>query len=163
MATPRGWTISGFLRRTALFCAAAKMLLNLGLGFAFAGKSTLWTDAGVDQNFQRQLGAIGPYEFQRKFIWTNPLVPCFQGKSVWTDGPESLSKFPSRLVLVHRFQFGEGARGLCRDGSTRLVALAQHAVAPGNISFAQAQATFRRLFVLRGSAEQTLCTSASRL
>ena len=30
-------------------------------------KSTLWTDAGVDQNFQRDLGAIGPYE---KFVWT---------------------------------------------------------------------------------------------
>ena len=27
-------------------------------------KSTLWTDAGVDQNFQRDLGAIGPYESQ---------------------------------------------------------------------------------------------------
>ena len=36
-----------------------------------AEKSTLWTDTGVDQNFQRDLGAIGPYKFQRKFVWTN--------------------------------------------------------------------------------------------
>ena len=33
-------------------------------------KSTLWTDTGADQNFQRDLGAIGPYEFQGKFVWT---------------------------------------------------------------------------------------------
>ena len=49
---------------------------------------TLWTDTGVDQNFQTDLGAIGPYEP----IWTNPLLPCFQGKAVWTNGPESSSK-----------------------------------------------------------------------
>ena len=28
-------------------------------------KSTLWTDTGVDQNFQRDLGAIGPYEISQ--------------------------------------------------------------------------------------------------
>ena len=28
-----------------------------------SGKSTLWTDTGLDQNFQGDLGAIGPYEF----------------------------------------------------------------------------------------------------
>ena len=25
-------------------------------------------------------------------MWTNPLVPCFQGRYVWTNGPESSSK-----------------------------------------------------------------------
>ena len=48
-------------------------------------KSTLWTHAGVDQNFRR-LGAIGLCK------WNNPLVPCFQGKSVWTNRAESLPK-----------------------------------------------------------------------
>ena len=32
------------------------------LCLAITEKSTLWTNAGVDQNFQRDLGAIGPYE-----------------------------------------------------------------------------------------------------
>ena len=32
-----------------------------------AEKSALWTDAGVDQNFQRDLVGIGPCEFQGKF------------------------------------------------------------------------------------------------
>ena len=41
-------------------------------------KSTLWTDTGVDQNFQGDLGAIGPYEFQGKFIWTNGPFAFFQ-------------------------------------------------------------------------------------
>ena len=50
------------------------------------GKSTLWTDAGVDQNFQRDLGAIGPYELQVKSVWTNPLMPCFQGKYPEEEG-----------------------------------------------------------------------------
>ena len=43
----------------------------------FRGRGTLWIDAGVDQNFQRDLGAIGPHEFQGTFVWTNPSVPCF--------------------------------------------------------------------------------------
>ena len=30
--------------------------------------------------------------FQGKSVLTNPLVPCFQGKSDWTNGPERLSK-----------------------------------------------------------------------
>ena len=59
-----------------------------------AEKSTLWTNTCVDQNFQRDLGAIGPYQFQEKSVWTNPSVPCFPGKSVWTNGAESLSKVP---------------------------------------------------------------------
>ena len=56
------------------------------------GGSTLCTDAGVDQNFQRDSGAIGPYELQGTSVCTNPLVPCFQGESVWTNGAESLTK-----------------------------------------------------------------------
>ena len=43
--------------------------------FLKSGKSTLWTDAGVDQNFPRDLGAIGPYGFQTKFVWTNGPFP----------------------------------------------------------------------------------------
>ena len=31
----------------------------------------LCTDARVDQNFQRDLGAIGPYPFQEKSVWTD--------------------------------------------------------------------------------------------
>ena len=30
------------------------------------GKCTLWTNAGVDQNFQRDLRAVGPYEFEKE-------------------------------------------------------------------------------------------------
>ena len=61
---------------------------------AHVEKSSLWTDTSVGQNFQKDLGAIGPYECQENFVWTNPLVSCYHGKSVWTDGPESLSKVP---------------------------------------------------------------------
>ena len=69
--------------------------------WGFSEKSTLWTYAGADQNFQRDLGIIGPYEFQGKFVWTNLLVPRFQGKSVWTNGPESSQKSSPRLAVVH--------------------------------------------------------------
>ena len=45
-----------------------------------AREELLWTNAGVDQNFQTNLGAIDPYEFQGKFVWTNGShMPCFQG------------------------------------------------------------------------------------
>ena len=47
----------------------------------------LWTDAGIDQNFQRDLGAFGPYEFHWKSIWANPLVPSFSGKIRAHQGP----------------------------------------------------------------------------
>ena len=33
-----------------------------------------------------------PSEFQRRSVLTNALVPRLQGKSVWTDGPESSSR-----------------------------------------------------------------------
>ena len=55
---------------------------------------TLWTDAGVDQNYQRDLGATGPYALQGKLVWTNPMEPCFQGKCVWTKDHESGMKKP---------------------------------------------------------------------
>ena len=32
------------------------------------------TDLWTDTSFQRDLGAMGPYEFQQKSVWTNPLV-----------------------------------------------------------------------------------------
>ena len=50
-------------------------------------KSTLWTDAGVDQNFQTDLGAIGPYEFQGKFVWTNGPFAFFSLKTCMEQWP----------------------------------------------------------------------------
>ena len=38
------------------------------------------------------MGAIGPYEFQGKFVWTNGTFALFSGKFVWTNGAESSSK-----------------------------------------------------------------------
>ena len=60
--------------------------------FFGTGKSTLWTNAGQDRNFQRTLSAIGPYQFRGKFVWTNHWSIPFPGKFVWTNGPESSSK-----------------------------------------------------------------------
>ena len=68
--------------------------LNFRSGRTLTGKSTLWTNAGQDRDFQRTLRAIGPYLFLGKFIWTN--------------GPESSSKVPPytpTLVLVHGWLF----------------------------------------------------------
>ena len=45
-------------------------------------KSTLWTDTSVDQNFQRDLGATGPDEFQGTFVWTHGPFALFSGKFV---------------------------------------------------------------------------------
>ena len=54
-------------------------------------KTNLWTDTGADQNFQRErerdLGAIGPHEFQGTFVWTNPSFAFFSGNSY---GPMAL-------------------------------------------------------------------------
>ena len=44
------------------------------------GKSTLWTNTGQDRNFQRTLSAIGPYQFRRKFMWTNHWSIPFPGE-----------------------------------------------------------------------------------
>ena len=42
-----------------------------------SGKRTLGTDTGVDQKLQRDLGAIGPHEFQGGFVWRNILVDLY--------------------------------------------------------------------------------------
>ena len=50
-------------------------------------KSILWTDAGVpgvDQNCQRDLGAIGPYEFQGKLVWTHGPI-CYVFREIRMD------------------------------------------------------------------------------
>ena len=58
-------------------------------------KSTLWTDTGVDQNFQRDLGAIGPYEFQGEIVWTNGPFASFSGKFAWQiDTEKFIKSFP---------------------------------------------------------------------
>ena len=59
-----------------------------------AEKSTPWTDAGLDQNFQKDLGAIGPYKCQGKFVWTNPLVSSFQGNLCGPMALKVRQKFP---------------------------------------------------------------------
>ena len=48
-------------------------------------KSTLWTDAGVDQNFQRDLGVIGPLNFKGNSY--NDPSALFSGKFIWTNAP----------------------------------------------------------------------------
>ena len=35
----------------------------------------------------------------------NPLVPCFQGKSVWTNGPESSSQVSLETGIGPRMAF----------------------------------------------------------
>ena len=60
---------------------------------------TLWTDASVDQNFQRDLRAIGPYEFQGKFVWTNPWCLVLKENLYGPIAPKV--QFPPRLALVH--------------------------------------------------------------
>ena len=45
--------------------------------FEFPEKSTLWTDAGVDQNFQRDLGAI---RISVEIRVDQSLGPLFSGK-----------------------------------------------------------------------------------
>ena len=41
------------------------------------------------------MGAIGPYEFQGKFVWTDGPFAFSSGKFVWTNGAESSSKVSS--------------------------------------------------------------------
>ena len=76
-------------------------------GALWAG--AFWNFAGVDQNFQRGLGAIRPYGSQAKFVWTNPSVPCFQGNFAWTNDPESLFGKPLTSTLpTSTFVFRSG-------------------------------------------------------
>ena len=52
----------------------------------------VWTDTGVDQNFQRDLGAIGPNEFQGN----SPPLPCFQRNAYGPMAHKVRQKFPPR-------------------------------------------------------------------
>ena len=64
-----------------------------------------------------RLGAIGPYELQGKSVWANPLVPCFQGYSVCTNGTESLSYLsPETRVL----NWGSSGRFLSIRGAQKV-------------------------------------------
>ena len=65
---------------SALHLPNLKDVVNPRKTIPSAEKSTQWTHTGVDQNFQRDFGAIGLYEFQGTSVWTNPLVPCFQAR-----------------------------------------------------------------------------------
>ena len=54
-----------------------------------------------------QLGAVGPFEFQGKFAWTNGPFAFFQGN---LHGPMALKvrqKFPPSLALVRGWLFPE--------------------------------------------------------
>ena len=66
------------------------------------GKSTLWTNAGQDRNFQRTSSSIGPNQFRGKFVWTNhwsipvPGEICMDQWSYTGIGPwMALSSFPA--------------------------------------------------------------------
>ena len=64
-------------------------------------KSTLWTDTGVDQNFQRDLGAIGPSEFQGKIRMDQSLGAVLSGKICMDQWLRKFVKSsPPRLGLV---------------------------------------------------------------
>ena len=54
-----------WLAETMVNCIPTPSALTL-FETSRSGKSTLWTDTGVDKSFQGDLGAIGPYEFQGK-------------------------------------------------------------------------------------------------
>ena len=85
-----------------------------------SGKSTLWTDTGVDQNLPRDLGAISPYEFQGKFVWTNgPFHFLFREIRVdqwhWKSGKKQklqITRYPTKTPRRHKlweFDFCLGA------------------------------------------------------
>ena len=83
-------------------------------------KSSLWTDAGVDQNFQRDLGAIGPCDFQKKNSY-GPIPWCLvfrenlygpmalkvhqkfprTGIGPWLALPNNRRKLARRLTMKH--------------------------------------------------------------
>ena len=70
----------------------------------FSEKSTLCTHTGVDQNFQTDLGAMGagPYEFQGKSVWTNPLVLWFTGNlhgPIITNALKVHQRFPPKTGI----------------------------------------------------------------
>ena len=55
-------------------------------------KSTLWTDAGVDQIFQRDWEPLVHMNFRGNPYGPIPWCLAFRGTSVWTSGAESPSK-----------------------------------------------------------------------
>ena len=124
------WSVKWLLRvphGSRLVCMLSFSRIN-----AVSEKSTLWTDASVAQNFQRDLGAIGPYEFQGKFVWTNPLMPGFQENLYGPMAMKARQKSSPRLVLVHGWLFsvleecadgGTGATAKWFSGSGRLAAV----------------------------------------
>ena len=57
-----------------------------------AQRRALYGPIPVDQSFQRNLGAVSPFEFQGKFVWTNGPFALFSGKFVRTNGPKSSPK-----------------------------------------------------------------------
>ena len=110
----RKWDWTESLSGYALYNASLKT--HVVKEFRPEEKSNLWTDAGVDQNFQIYLGATGPYEFQEKTVWTNPLVPCLQGRSVWGNGAGSSSKVSPEIGIGPRMALPRILTGLyeCR-------------------------------------------------
>ena len=59
------------------------------------------TDTGVDQNSQRDLGAIDPYEFQS----LGALISGNICMDKWTQ--KVRHKYPPKLILVHGWLFPE--------------------------------------------------------
>ena len=56
-----------------------------------------------------------------KFIWTTIIGPyLFLGKFVWTNGPESSSKVPPTLALVHGLLFPARSCGPPRRNSKKM-------------------------------------------
>ena len=80
--------VAATLAGVALHCATKWSILATNN----SGKSTIWTNACQNWNYQRTLSAIGPYDFRWKFIWTNHWSIPFLGKFVWTNGLEHFSK-----------------------------------------------------------------------
>ena len=82
-------------------------------------KSSLWTDASIDQNFETDLGAIGPY---------GPIPWClvFRGDLYGPMALKVCRTFPPKLVLVHGWLFpgesdGDVPRGQQNRHSKKLV------------------------------------------
>ena len=66
-------------------------------------KSTLWTDAGVDQNVKRDLGAIGPF-LRGDIRMDQSLCALFSGKSLYGSiAPKVRQEFPLRLAMFHGY------------------------------------------------------------
>ena len=76
-------------------------LRSLQWASGWSGKSTLWTNAGQDRNFQRALSAIGPYEFPREIRMDRSSVHTFSwGNSYGPMVLKVLLKFPPSICTV---------------------------------------------------------------